>query len=111
VSASLENNAAAIERGRFMESYCDDGSNEMLASAFKLITDQLEHTHAIAVGEKWQPIDTAPRDRYVAAWCPARRMSFQVIYGDGRQGWCVIGDRYPFTEEFTYWQPMPEGPQ
>lgn len=73
---------------------------------------------AADIAREWQPIETAPRDRYIAAWCPARRMSFQVIWRypmpksvGATSGWCVIGDRYPFSEEFTLWQPMPEGPE
>ncbi len=63
---------------------------------------------ARAERREWQPIETASKDRYIAAWCPARRMSFQVIYREDPSGWCVIGDRYPFPEQFTHWQPMPE---
>ena len=62
----------------------------------------------------WQPIETAPKDRYILVTGPNGLRIDQVIWGgwelDDTHNWCdADGDRH-CNAGITYWMPMPEGP-
>lgn len=68
---------------------------------------------AIAAHEarRWRSIESAPKDHYILAWSPERRMSFQVIWCDSLDDWQLLGADGIATMEFTLWTPIPAPPK
>jgi hypothetical protein len=64
---------------------------------------------------KWQPIETAPKDRYILVTGPIGYRIDQVCWGgwllDDTHNWCDLnGARHP-NAAITHWMPMPEPPE
>ena len=66
---------------------------------------------AAAEARRWQAIEKAPKDRYIMAYSPERKMSFQVIWCDDLNDWQLLGSDWVATMEFTHWTPVPAPPQ
>ena len=75
--------------------------------------------HAAAVSEPWQPIDTAPLDRFVLLACPSgykttpRVFTTGIMHSDYKQGRWVDHANDDLTDwgmEPTHWMPLPPAP-
>jgi len=60
---------------------------------------------------RWKAIESAPKDRYILAYSPERKMSFQVIWSEHYSEWTLNGGNYVATMEFTLWTPIPAPPK
>lgn len=60
---------------------------------------------------RWKPIESAPKDGYILAWSPERRMAFQVIWCGSLDDWQLLGMDGIATMEFTLWTPIPAPPK
>lgn len=60
---------------------------------------------------RWKAIDSAPKDKYILAWSPERRMAFQVIWCGSLDDWQLLGADGIATMEFTLWTPIPAPPK
>ena len=60
---------------------------------------------------RWKAIESAPKDRYILAWSPERRMAFQAIWCGSLDDWQLLGMDGIATMEFTLWTPLPAPPK
>jgi len=60
---------------------------------------------------RWKPIESAPKDQYILAWSPERRMAFQVLWCGSLDDWQLLGMDGIATMEFTLWTPIPAPPK
>jgi len=64
---------------------------------------------------KWEPIETAPKDRYILVTGPIGYRIDQVKWGgwllDDTHNWCDLnGARHP-NAAITHWMPLPAPPE
>lgn len=60
---------------------------------------------------RWKAIESAPKDGYILAWSPERRMAFQVIWSKHYDDWTIMCGDGVATMEFTLWTPIPAPPK
>ena len=60
---------------------------------------------------RWKAIETAPKDGYILAYSPERKMSFQVIWCDYWSDWQLLASDGVATMEFTHWSALPAPPK
>jgi hypothetical protein len=60
---------------------------------------------------RWQAIESAPKDGYILAWSPERRMAFQAIWCGSLDDWQLLGRDGIATMEFTHWAALPAPPK
>lgn len=60
---------------------------------------------------RWRSMESAPKDRYILAWSPERRMAFQVIWSKHYDDWTIMCGDGVATMEFTLWTPIPAPPK
>lgn len=57
----------------------------------------------------WQPIATAPKDRYVLGYDPHLKRPFVMIWNVADHVFAVCGSAFD-DEKPTHWMPLPEPP-
>ena len=72
------------------------------------IADAIIHEHE---ARRWKAIESAPKDGYILAWSPERRMAFQVIWSKHYDDWTIMCGDGVATMEFTLWTPIPAPPK
>ena len=77
-------------------------------TAWQAVADAVVAAHE---ARRWKPIESAPKDGYILAWSPERRMAFQVIWCGSLDDWQLLGMDGIATMEFTLWAPMPAPPK
>ena len=72
------------------------------------IADAIIHEHE---ARRWRSIESAPKDGYILAWSPERRMAFQVIWSKHYDDWTIMCGDGVATMEFTLWTAIPAPPK
>lgn len=86
--------------------WLNDGGKEAIARAL-----------ADAATPKWQPIETAPRDREILIYSPEYDEQFVAFWGvcpdDGDSQWVVARskDMVVIVRNPTHWLPLPAAPE
>jgi hypothetical protein len=71
---------------------------------------------------EWQPIETAPKDGKILAWCPQRGVCAPAYWNEDKYAknprpyWTHWGERMCGTlatrkDQPTHWMPLPEPPE
>lgn len=77
----------------------------------------LQSTRSEAMESKWQPIETAPKDkRGILGWFPGCKCTFSIVWHryskeEDTRCWHSFGGSGGFYgEQPTHWMPLPEPP-
>jgi hypothetical protein len=62
------------------------------------------------VAMNWEPIKTAPKDKYILAVCiNSKPVEYAVVSWDAED--LVFLERGEYVGGFTHWMPLPEAPK
>ena len=60
---------------------------------------------------KWQPIETAPKDGTHILVCVEKKYVYLVWWFDNPRGWCWDLTNTPMVGSPSHWMPLPEPPK